>query len=886
MRRWVARWRVALRIARRDAGRHRLRTVLVVAMVALPLLAGTAMVTLIRSTVVTPQNQVAAELGPAAQARVVAGPCRPYDQNPRGPAGSCDGDGSDVREIDAAALRSVLGVEQVLTLHHASVTLAGDAAAVPDQEVSEVDAAAAGELDQAVEAVAGTLPRQAGEIALATGLARRLGVDVGDVVRLESGDDRLDATVVGLLHPRTVYRAVTVVGTAPQTDEQRSPTWLVLGHESVIWEQVLAGNEQGWDVLSRAVAADPPALADTPYGQRIGPDTAGTMRSAGLVGAVLAMGLLEIVLLVGPAFAIGARRSGRQLAVVAAAGGAPADLRRVVLGSGLIVGLTSAVLGIGLGLGLTGIGTLVVNAVVTDGYLDLVLPTWELPAMAGVAIVLGLAAAWLPARSASRSDVVASLAGRRAEPRSVRGLGWLGLAVAVLGALTMLLGAVTARSELLIAGVLVLEVGVVVATGALVGALAGLAPRLGVASRFALRDAARHRSRTAPAVAAVLAAVAAASAGGIYLEGQQTADRESWRYLTESPALVLTWGGDDLGEPGDAVARALERLRDEEGVQEAVPVAVALPADVADPTMLDVQDTWIWGDMDPSLDCDVGALPDPRCDPGPGVGTSRSWIGTLVDDGTVIGLTDLEGSREAAGVLARGGAVIDASALWPDGTAHLVRGGPEVDEVTAVVPAHGTTWFVAAYSTVLSPESADALGLGSVVVGGLITTTTELDQEDVDRLNALVREVSTGLTLSADRPRAEGPSIALVLVGVATLVALIAVGLAVGLAGADTRPDMATLAAVGAPPRVRRRIAAAQAGVIAGIGGVLGTLTGIPIGLVLSLWGRESSGYGDLWPLAVPWQTTLLAVVVPLVAMAAAWLLTRSRLPLVHRVEG
>jgi len=69
-------------------------------------------------------------------------------------------------------------------------------------------------------------------------------------------------------------------------------------------------------------------------------------------------------------------------------------------------------------------------------------------------------------------------------------------------------------------------------------------------------------------------------------------------------------------------------------------------------------------------------------------------------------------------------------------------------------------------------------------------------------------------------------------VDVDALVALAATWLSVGLASAEPRPDVATLAAVGAPPRLRRRVVASQAAVI-----------GVP--LMVSIAG---AGAHAVWP--------------------------------------
>ena len=53
---------------------------------------------------------------------------------------------------------------------------------------------------------------------------------------------------------------------------------------------------------------------------------------------VIGFGILEIVLLAGTAFAVGARRQTRELGLVMAAGGTPRDVRRIVLLQGLFAG--------------------------------------------------------------------------------------------------------------------------------------------------------------------------------------------------------------------------------------------------------------------------------------------------------------------------------------------------------------------------------------------------------------------------------------------------------------------------------------------------------------------------------------------------------------------
>lgn len=86
---------------------------------------------------------------------------------------------------------------------------------------------------------------------------------------------------------------------------------------------------------------------------------------------------------------------------------------------------------------------------------------------------------------------------------------------------------------------------------------------------------------------------------------------------------------------------------------------------------------------------------------------------------------------------------------------------------------------------------------------------------------------------------------------------------------------------------MRRRVAAAQAGVIAVVGVGLGGLTGLLLGRVFVLAERyRFDDRVDLdWQVVVPWTAiAAITVGVPLLAIAGGYLLTRSRLPMVRRI--
>ncbi len=135
---------------------------------------------------------------------------------------------------------------------------------------------------------------------------------------------------------------------------------------------------------------------------------------------VVVMVLIEVVLLAGPAFAVGARRQARTLALMAAAGGSPRDARRVVLGSGVVLGL------LGRGPGRRprarrrrGPACRSSSASATARFGPFDVAWTHLLGVAVFGLVSALLAAAVPAWIASRQDVVAVLGGRRGDARGL-----------------------------------------------------------------------------------------------------------------------------------------------------------------------------------------------------------------------------------------------------------------------------------------------------------------------------------------------------------------------------------------------------------------------------------------------------------------------------------
>ena len=201
------------------------------------------------------------------------------------------------------------------------------------------------------------------------------------------------------------------------------------------------------------------------------------------------------------------------------------------------------------------------------------------------------------------------------------------------------------------------------------------------------------------------------------------------------------------------------------------------------------------------------------------------------------------------------------------------------------------TAFVA--TAVMTPATARALGLvlspQTMAVGGPTLTHRQADQ-----LNEKLTLFDTSVYVERGYSSPYLLILAL-LAGVGGLIVLVGTVTATSLAMSEARPDLATLAAIGAPPRTRRYVASAQAVVI----GLLGTVLGVALGFVPGLavtWPLTASSYtaspgtppppGGSGPvIAIPWTMLLVVVIaVPLVAGLVTGVFTRSRLPMVRRL--
>ncbi len=864
-------WSAVLRIARRDALRAKGRSALVIAMIALPVMGVTGVDVAVRTAELSPKDRAERTLGQADARLSDSGMVRTdqFDQTGAGP--SVPRPAGSPADLTVGLPPGARGLPDATT--SGLLQVPGRVSAVTLRELAYADPLARG----IYRPREGRAPAAAGEVAITDDLAARLDLAVGDRVRL--APDGPEQAVVGVVADggRTDTRTVLVPGGTLPAGDNTVGRYLLVDLPTAVDEQyVRVANQQGITVEPR----DPALLRPAGSG-------GGSNRQVLLILVLVAgMALLEVVLLAGPAFAVGARRSQAQLALLSATGGQARDVRRTVLAGGLVLGAAAGVVGVVAGIGAS-VALLPLSEHLTGqvpGPLDI--RPLEVLAIALLGVGTALLAAVVPARNAARQDVLAALTGRRGVLRGTRRLPVLGLLAAAAGAAVALHGAARRDPVEVLAGSVLAELGLVATTPALVGLAGRLSPRLPAAPRLALRDAARNRGRTAPAVAAVLAAVAGSVAVGTYVASLDRHDEQAYRASAPAGAAVLSVYSDQQRQ---RLPQATTQLR-----------ATLPAAGVTTLRAIDTNQAYVTVEAPPANRCPTedlvdptykqhqsAAAGDPRCHQAQ-EGRTGTWYALpnqLVGDPAL--LRELYGqppSAELTRVLNAGGVLVNDPLLLDDGTVTVAvqpAAAPD-DSSTRRVRLPAAVLPTGTVATLYSTGAARTLGVPVTPTGALVALSRTPTGDQQARAQDALAAIAIDSELYIERGYVSGYGIGLLaLVLVSAVLVLGASGIATGLAAADGRSDLATLAAIGASPGLRRRLAAFQSAVIAG----LGTLLGVAAGLVPAIALLRALGAHDRpYPIVLPWTNLLItATVVPLLAALAAALLTRSQLPLVRR---
>jgi putative ABC transport system permease protein len=370
-----------------------------------------------------------------------------------------------------------------------------------------------------------------------------------------------------------------------------------------------------------------------------------------------------------------------------------------------------------------------------------------------------------------------------------------------------------------------------------------------------VRDAGRHRHRTVPAVAAIMIVVTGSVTMAFMFAGNAAGQHKSQpdNTITVQADPVVAEGDDDeaVADANRDLAAGTRAMTAELPGGRAVPVQTAHTADGQ--VLLDVwrTNTCVAGTIgiaDPAvLELTLGHRPDARLladlDRGKVVALDECYL----KDGQITTMPDEENEK-----------------------APLLPGRYE--------PRPENTSYFNLPSAFVSAETARELGWTSHASTVVVRYSPSATQDDID--TAIVAAQDKGL--DAWEPsdiEDEANLVNLALAGGAGLVTLLGVAVTVALSAAESRADMATLAAIGAQPRRRRTFAGAQALVLSAVGTLLGLVLGGVLGFAAGPLAGEPA-------FAVPWSNLGITVfAVPLLAVGVAMLVTRAKLPMVRRLD-
>lgn len=930
-----ARWRVAARLAQRQVRRTWPSSLLVVALVALPIAAMAAASVYVDSSLPTTEEEVRLELG-QTEAWVQGGgvpdagffqaPTSPYWTGYVAPDGSGSaGTGGDIHNppeggvVTEDPTQALPAGTEVIPISYGRERIETAAGIVVAQ-------AAAGDaanptFEGRFELVSGRAPANADEVLVTAALLDKLGGTVGSEVRLVDGGEVF--RISGVVDMRELGRNDDgiILPDASRYPEQR---YWYLPDDPLSWDDVQALNAEGVVAYSREVVLDPPAWTD-PWGNGESDYRTGTIWGlvVGLaVGAAFAA--YVVIMLAGAAFAVSARRQQRALAIAASVGADARDVRRTVVLQGTVLGAVGGVVGIAAGIGIAAITMPMITPGSARAPWGLHIPWAVLIGVLVFAVIVGTASSLVPARSLAKSDVIASLRGAR-KPQKVRVSRpiWgslmilVGIGVVVLSGIAA--GAVAVNTEIpwdsalrwlpvvgIVAGPVIAQLGIVVSGRWLLWLASIVLGRISLSAKIASRDAVANASRTVPAFAAIAATVFIAMfavALGSMVTGQSA---RTWTYSAPIGTVLVTWYAEDgmplTGDASEDAAAASRAMLQELGADNAAEIA-------RQPSV------WSYGeaaDVPADAATAVAVVPDDAlADRNEGWGYGGGELADRSNNISVISETELpvllgrEPTDAERAAFRDGAALVGDPVLLAQGeitiaawAAQDVFEGKAPDNIfkpeagvdladplwSEQIPAVAVDTPPGSVGILISPQRADDLDL-TVTVDRLYATLPAGKDVSTERLYGAAQSASSPeYTLSAWKEQGPQPATWIFpLLGVTGVLVIGASAVALGLARFERRPDDATLSAVGASKGMRRRIAFWQGFVIAGFGTVSGAAAGVlpAIGFWLQ---SQTDTRGPLELSDVPWWLVLaFSIGLPLVIAAINALIPPRRADLTRR---
>lgn len=827
-------WRLAGRLAVRQARRRPARTALVVGLIGLPVAGVVVASTVARTTAIRAEQTGRWQTGTAdavVSVHAVAGQPDPV-------------------AATEAVVAALPAGSRALVTHFASELVRrhdGGFAEVGISDLPLADPLAAG-----VRLLrSGRAPAGPGEAAVSPAVLRAARAGVGDTITLARAGSavRITGTVV---NPAELDARIAVVTAGI---DARSPAAV-----TSVYVDFPPGTPHHIPVLRNGPRLPMGgSIRPLSYGRDPEPEHLPLIRLFGGVALAVA------AIVAAAAFAVSNRRHLRDLGLLSAAGARPNHLVRIMAVEGIVLGVAGAAAGVAVGL--LGVAALAPHLDrlanhVTGGPRVAV---GDLAAVAGPAVVAAALAAWTSARTAYWLPTLAALAGRRPLGRVPRyvPLTGLGLAGAGIGLIAWV-GALDFGGDLWwfsLAGAVAVVLGATALSPWAVSGLEPLSRRLRGTPRLALRSLARQRIRSAAVVAAVMAAGALTVGGStVLLGGDAQAAADSFPTPRDQVLLTATRYDEAtrstkwvvIPETVDAAVRALP------GAVQAVRTRLLTPPSPDASGRARFSPVWL------RLPAGQSWWPSR-----PGEGPPLSELHTLWADGP--GLFDALGAPSGTD---RALAAADAVTFAPTAAgapvqATLLVGRDALGTLSLAVvrTERADLWG----NVVVAPATVARLGLLAGPADTVVRAPRPLTAGQRRHLDDLSLSLGRRGDLNADvwfsfhRPAPSSRALRTLAVAAALAFTLAVVALGLALVAAESRQEQALLRALGARPRAARRTRVVQALTLAGLGGGLA----VPVG-----FGATAAYLAgpDTRPVHFPTGTAIaVAVAIPLaVALATA----------------
>jgi putative ABC transport system permease protein len=351
----------------------------------------------------------------------------------------------------------------------------------------------------------------------------------------------------------------SISGIAPADDLVNTAFYLV-SPTPVNWETVIKFNHYGVGVLSQNVLLAPPPNSQVPLYQAGFEPPSGSplLGQLASIATMFPIVFVPIAILAGSAFAFGARRQARTLAILSSLGARKKYLRFITVANGIWLGLIGGIVGVALGIG----ASVLALSSISDGsavsYPGFHVPWAALALVVLVATAIGALVSLLPAITASKVDVLGTLRGSRQVAAIKPRTGVAGLVLAALGITVIVLGSallggyakqagdngevnptVLQLLQLLpMVGAVVLLIGLLLTTGWILKGIRAMTAQFGTSARYASNDLIHNRKRFQPVIASVIAtAFVASSALGLVYSIQKSGE-DTYRYRLPKNQIV------------------------------------------------------------------------------------------------------------------------------------------------------------------------------------------------------------------------------------------------------------------------------------------------------------------------------------------------------------